>query len=122
MVDTDLLDEILLCPVQFIHIAINVMEGHALVETALQIAYCGQFAHRLTQPGYCKFTKQPVLYAVKPDRVINAAENLVRSVKKNLVNSVKNLLGREPQVLIAPRIFSSDDAPKTSPVCTCRQI
>ena len=60
----------------------------------------------------CKFTKQPVLYAVKPDRVINAAENLVRSVKKNLVNSVKNLLGREPQVLIAPRIFSSDDAPK----------
>lgn len=112
MVDTDLLDEILLCPVQLIHIAINVMEGHALVEMALQIAYCGQFAHRLTQPGYCKFTKQPVLYAVKPDRVINAAENLVRSVKKNLVNSVKNLLGREPQVLIAPRIFSSDDAPK----------
>ena len=54
----------------------------------------------------------PSLYAVKPDRVINAAENLVRSVKKNLVNSVKNLLGREPQVLIAPRIFSSDDAPK----------
>lgn len=88
------------------------MEGHAIVETALQIAYCGQFAHRLTQPGYCKFTKQPVLYAVKPDRVINTAENLVRSVKKNLVNSVKNLLGREPQVLIAPRIFSSDDAPK----------
>ena len=39
VVDTDLLDEILLCPVQFIHIAINVMEGHALVETALQIAY-----------------------------------------------------------------------------------
>ena len=71
-----------------------------------------QFAHRLTQPGYCKFTKQPVLYAVKPDRVINAAEILVRSFKKNLVNSVNNLLGREPQVLIAPRIFSSDDAPK----------
>lgn len=61
VVDTDLLDEILLCPVQLIHIAINVMvEGHALVETALQIAYCGQFAHRLTHPGYCKFTKQPV--------------------------------------------------------------
>lgn len=97
------------------------MEGHALVETALQIAYCGQFAHRLTQPGYCKFTKQPVLYAVKPDRVINAAENLVRSVKKNLVNSVKNLVVNRKSSL-HPESFRLTMRQKTSPVCTCRQI
>ena len=67
---------------QFIHIAVNVMEGHFFVETALQIAYCGQFAHRLTHSGYCEFTKHTVLYAVKPDGVINAAEYQVRSVKR----------------------------------------
>ena len=100
---TDLLYPLLLGVVELVHVPVDLLQTHVILEVATEIVYRGSLAHGLAYTPYHQVSELLVLDLIEPDAVIDLADDRLSSRQTRRGDVGQNVL-RRLQFLISPAL------------------
>ena len=100
---TDLLYPLLLGVIELVHVPVDLLQAHVILEVATEIVYRGSLAHGLAYTPYHQVSELLVLDLIEPDAVIDLADDRLSSRQTRRGDVGQNVL-RRLQFLISPAL------------------